>query len=54
MVLYSAVKLLQDGILNNDPKAIELLKANKYFFLPVVNVDGLAAIEQDHNLYGKT
>jgi hypothetical protein len=40
--------------LNNDQKAIDLLKQNTYYFLPVVNVDGLAAIEQDHNLYGKT
>jgi len=25
-----------------------MLKTNKYYFIPVVNVDGLALIEDDH------
>jgi hypothetical protein len=49
MVLFQALKLLQDGILNNKNETVSLLKQNKYYFLPVLNVDGLAFIEKEHS-----
>lgn len=48
MVLFSIVKLLQAGIVNNDEETVQMLKNNKYYFIPVVNVDGLALIEETH------
>lgn len=48
MVLFQAIKLIQDGIINNEKEAIDMLKQNKYYFLPALNVDGLAFIEKEH------
>ena len=48
MVLYSLVKLLQQGIVAEVPEIQKLLAQNKYYFIPVVNVDGLALLEETH------
>ena len=45
MVMYSLLKLLH-GALNNDLKAKKLLEQNKYYFMPIVNVDGAKLIEE--------
>lgn len=46
MPLYSVLKMLHGGIVHNDSHYIDLLAANKYYVVPVVNVDGLADIEE--------
>lgn len=42
------MKLLQGGLINKDPEVVAQLAKNKFYFIPVVNVDGLALIEQMH------
>ena len=46
MVLYSVLKMIHGGIINDDPKYKKLLEQNKYYVVPTVNVDGLAEIEK--------
>ena len=53
MVTYLMLNLLHRGILNKDEEAIKMLKQNKFYFIPVVNVDGLALIEDYHHSDGK-
>lgn len=53
MVLYSALKLIQDGYVNNEEYSLNMLKSSKFYFLPVLNVDGVAFIEASHNEGGK-
>ena len=48
MPLYSVLRLLQGGIVNNQPKFRAMLAQNKYYIVPVVNVDGLAFIEDQY------
>jgi carboxypeptidase T len=43
--MYKALKLLQQGVVDKDPATAKLLKDNKYYFVPALNVDGLALIE---------
>lgn len=45
ITMYKAVKLLQLGVLNKDPTYEQYLKDNKFYFVPVLNVDGMALIE---------
>jgi hypothetical protein len=46
--------LLHGGILHNQTEQVKLLEQNKYYFIPTVNVDGLAEIERVYNLNGTT
>lgn len=48
MVMYELLHLLQAGVVNSDPYVENILAKNKFYFLPVLNVDGVAAIEEDH------
>lgn len=45
MPLFSLLKMLHGGLLHGDEKYFHLLTQNKYYVVPVVNVDGLADIE---------
>jgi len=47
MGFYSLLKMLHEGIVWKKPHYLNLLEQNKFFFIPTVNVDGLALIE-DH------
>jgi len=53
MVLYSASKLLQNGLIKKDSYSQDMLKQSKFYFLPILNVDGVALIEQQHQDDGK-
>lgn len=53
MVLFSALKLIQDGFVNMDDYSLNMLKSSKFYFLPALNVDGVAFIEASHNEGGK-
>lgn len=52
--MYKAVKLIQQGVLNGDKTYEQYLKDNKFYFVPILNVDGVALIEQswekDHKI----
>jgi murein tripeptide amidase MpaA len=43
MPLYSVLKMVQ-GLIHGDQRYINLLAQNKYYVVPVVNVDGVATI----------
>jgi murein tripeptide amidase MpaA len=47
MPLFSILKLLH-GALHQDQESINLLRMNKYYVLPVVNVDGSYAIYEHY------
>ena len=49
MTLFALIRLIQGGILGQDAEMKKMVKQNKYYFIPVVNVDGLKMIEVDHN-----
>lgn len=51
--LFTALKLLHGGIVHNDPYYKNLLDSNLFYFVPVVNADGLNLIEQDFKKTGK-
>lgn len=40
------LKLVMKGAVQKDPAFEELLKNNKFYFIPVLNVDGVAFIEK--------
>ena len=44
--MYEMLKLIKEGYINKDPKYAELLDQNKYMFAPILNVDGVAKIEE--------
>ena len=44
--MYQILKLLKKGVVQKDEKYVNLLKQNKYYFLPIFNVDGVAFIEK--------
>lgn len=48
MTLYSLMSLLQGGIIGNNTDTKQMLSQNKYYFIPIINVDGVAYIEEDH------
>ena len=52
MALFSVLKVVH-GSVHNEPKYVELLKQNKYYVIPTVNVDGLAYIEHEFLKTGK-
>lgn len=47
MNLYTALKLLHQGVVYKDEKYANMLAQNIYYIIPVVNVDGVALIEKD-------
>jgi len=57
MVVFEMLKLIQLGFLQKDPHYQKLLQQNKYFFMPIFNVDGSAFIEanwvQNHKIPAK-
>jgi murein tripeptide amidase MpaA len=48
MVMFQLAKLIQTGVINKDPVAVQQLLNNKFLFIPVVNVDGLFDIEANN------
>ena len=44
--LYSILRMIHGALFKKDERYIHLLKTNRYFVIPVVNVDGLADIEK--------
>lgn len=47
MVTYEMLKLIQLGYMQKDPYYEKLLTQNKYYFMPIFNVDGSAFIEKN-------
>lgn len=47
--VYQMLKLLHKGVVQKDSHYEELLKNNKFYFIPILNVDGVAFIEQGWN-----
>jgi hypothetical protein len=45
--MYKAVKLIQEGVINKNPTYEQYLKDSKFYFVPALNVDGVALIEQN-------
>jgi carboxypeptidase T len=41
-----ALKLLHQGILNKKERYVNMLRTTKFFFVPIINVDGAALVEQ--------
>ena len=39
--------------MHNDPKKVKLLEQNKYYFMPTINVDGVAENEKFYNMNGE-
>ena len=46
--LYAMLRMLH-GYVHNDKHYVDLLVQNKYYVIPVVNVDGLSYIEEEWN-----
>lgn len=55
--LFLALKLLHQGVLQDKPKYQNMLLQTKFHFIPVVNVDGAAFVEQhwkeEHTILNK-
>lgn len=45
--IYQALKLLKSGVIQKEEKYFNLLRDNKFIFIPVLNVDGVAYIEKN-------
>lgn len=45
--MYQALKLIQQGVIEKDANTAKLLEDNKFYFVPALNVDGLALIEEN-------
>jgi murein tripeptide amidase MpaA len=43
--LYILMKLLHQGYYQNKEPYVEMLKKTKFYFIPVINVDGAALVE---------
>lgn len=44
--LYEIMKLIKLGWIEQDPEELKLLNQNRFLFMPILNVDGVALIEQ--------
>lgn len=44
--VYEMLKLLKKGAVSKEDKYANLLAQNKYYFMPILNVDGVAYIEE--------
>ena len=47
--MYKAIKLIQQGVIEKDKTYEQYLKDNKFYFVPILNVDGVALIEEGWN-----
>lgn len=45
MNIFEILQLLQKGVVKPDPTWVSLLNQNKYIYMPIFNVDGVALIE---------
>ena len=52
MVLYTALKLLHGGLVHHNKDYENLLAMNKYYAIPIINVDGANFIEEKYQEYG--
>ena len=53
-VMYSLLNLIHGGYVHhNNPEMRALLKEARYLFIPTVNVDGAAYIEEQYEKTGK-
>ena len=52
MPLYTVIYLLH-GYIHGDPETLALLQRNKYFVLPIVNVDGSFTIMEQYEQTGE-
>ena len=43
--LYEIMKLIKVGWIEKDPEELKLLNQNRFLFMPILNVDGVALIE---------
>lgn len=43
---FEMLKLIQMGFIQKDPFYEKMLEQNRYYFMPIVNVDGVAMIEE--------
>jgi hypothetical protein len=46
------LKLIQKGLVQKDEHWVKLLNQNKYIFMPIYNVDGVADIEANWLKFG--
>ena len=46
MAFYQLLKLIHDGVVWKEEGALNLLQQNKYYFVPIVNADGVAYVER--------
>lgn len=46
VAMFDMLKLIQMGYVQKDPSYENMLKQNRYYFMPIFNVDGAALIEQ--------
>jgi murein tripeptide amidase MpaA len=55
--LYQCLKLIHQGFINRNDKYANMLKNTKFHFVPILNVDGSALVEQgwaeDHKILNK-
>jgi hypothetical protein len=51
--LFLCLKLIHQGILQDKEKFQQILLKNKFYFLPTVNVDGSALVEENWKKNGK-
>jgi hypothetical protein len=51
--MFSLLKLLHGGYVHEEPEIKSLLKQNRFLFIPSVNVDGAAWIEQMYKEKGE-
>lgn len=48
--MFSLLSLIQQGIINDNENTKNVLSQQKFYFVPVVNIDALDAIENSHNV----
>ena len=53
VAFFSLLKMLHNGLAHFDKSALSLLKQNKYYVIPSVNVDGVAFIENRYLATGQ-
>lgn len=46
MAVYQMLQLLKRGDVDKEPRWKKMLEQNKYIFMPIFNVDGVAYIEK--------
>ena len=48
MSLYTVLKMIHGGVVNDNKHYLKLLLQNKYYIIPSVNVDGVKFIEDQY------